>query len=103
MLKGTDIWIDEDFPKKVQEERKVLIQQMKEARKKGYRTQLRYNKLIINGTVYEAKDLLSNEQENSTDEDTNNERKRKMHERSPNSQVTESQLKRVNTEPNPKN
>lgn len=47
LLRGTDIWIEEDLPKKVQEERKLLIGKMKEARQNGLRAFIRYNKLII--------------------------------------------------------
>lgn len=51
-LKGSDIWIEEDFPKNIQEERRGLIPRLKEARNKGYRAVLRYNKLIVDGEIY---------------------------------------------------
>ncbi|CAH1107522.1 unnamed protein product [Psylliodes chrysocephalus] len=60
-LKGTNIWIDEDYPKEVQEERRKLIIKMKEARNKGHKAQLRYNKLIINDELYREKDTDQNQ------------------------------------------
>ncbi|CAH1101650.1 unnamed protein product [Psylliodes chrysocephalus] len=62
-LKGTNILIDENYPKEVQEERRKLIIKMKEARNKGHKAQLRYNKLIINDELYKEKDTHQNEEE----------------------------------------
>ncbi|VEN42895.1 unnamed protein product, partial [Callosobruchus maculatus] len=53
-LKGTNVWIDEDYPKEVREDRRKLIPELKEARNRGYRATLRYNKLVINGDIYKA-------------------------------------------------
>ncbi|KAK4880782.1 hypothetical protein RN001_008928 [Aquatica leii] len=56
-LKGSDIWIDEGYTKKVQEERKKLIPLLKEAREKGQTAYLIYDKLKIYnkaGTFYES-------------------------------------------------
>ncbi|CAH1105655.1 unnamed protein product [Psylliodes chrysocephalus] len=61
-LKGTNIWIDEDYPKEVQEERRKLVIKMKETRNKGYKAQLRYNKLIIIDELYREKDTDQNEE-----------------------------------------
>lgn len=48
-LKDTRIWIEEDYPKKVNEERKKLRPHLIEARKKGQHAIIKYNALIING------------------------------------------------------
>lgn len=40
-------WIDEDYLKEILEKRKLLITRLEEARIKGYRAFLRYNKLIV--------------------------------------------------------
>ena len=50
-LKGTTIWIDEDFPKDVQEKRMTLIPRLKEARDRGHRAVLKYDKLIVDGEI----------------------------------------------------
>lgn len=55
-LKGTDIWIEEDFPKNIQEERRALIPKLKDARNRGYRAVLRYNKLIVDGEIYSERE-----------------------------------------------
>lgn len=56
-LKGSDIWISEDYTKQVQQQRKILIGHMKEARSKGYRANISYNKLIINGEYYNTEQV----------------------------------------------
>ncbi|KAK4884065.1 hypothetical protein RN001_000336 [Aquatica leii] len=61
-LKGTKIYITEDFPKKIQEERKFLIEKMKEARQEGNRAYVVYNKLIINSTSYKVQQLSEDQQ-----------------------------------------
>jgi hypothetical protein len=48
-LKGTDIWITEDFTKKVQQERKQLILHFKQAKQDGHKALIKYDKLIISG------------------------------------------------------
>lgn len=51
-LKGSTIYVNEDFPKEIQIQRKALIQHLKEARANGDKAILKYNKLIINGVEY---------------------------------------------------
>lgn len=92
-LKGTDIWIDEDYPKEVQEERRRLIPEMKEARNKGYSAQMKYNKLIINNEVYQAENLT--EMEENKIKGSNNNQKRKVDVRSPESNTLVEQLKKI--------
>lgn len=46
-LKGTNIYINEDFSDLVQQRRRELLPKLKEAREKGERASLRYDKLII--------------------------------------------------------
>ncbi|KAF2881117.1 hypothetical protein ILUMI_25065, partial [Ignelater luminosus] len=48
-LRNTNIWIEEDLPKKIQEERKELVAKMKEARQKRFKAFLRYDKLLVEG------------------------------------------------------
>ena len=58
-LKGTKIWVEEDYTKEIQRERKELIPHLKEAREKGYSAKLRYNKLIVNNEIYTAQELTT--------------------------------------------
>ncbi|KAF5296553.1 hypothetical protein FQA39_LY12471 [Lamprigera yunnana] len=51
-LKGTNIWISEDYSKQVQKQRKLLLPYMKKARTKGNKANFDQNKLIINGERY---------------------------------------------------
>lgn len=46
-LKGTNIYINEDFSDVVQQRRRELLPKLKAAREKGERASLRYDKLII--------------------------------------------------------
>lgn len=46
-LKGTDIFINEDFPEAVQQKRKELLPAMRAARERGEIAYLRYDKLIV--------------------------------------------------------
>lgn len=83
-LKGTSIGIDEDYPKNIQEERKSLIPHMKEARNRGYRAFLRYNKLIVDNKVYRMEDLERKEGVKCNDDEVENTgQKRTAQERSP--------------------
>lgn len=91
-LKGTNIWIDEDFPKDIQEERKILIPKLKEANSRGQKAQLRYNKLIINGKIHCVKDFALGETGNQG-RDVDNKRKTDM--RSPESAKLEEQLSKI--------
>lgn len=96
-LKGSNMWIDEDYTKEILEERKTLIIQLKDARKKGYRAQLKYNKLIINNEVYEAKDFitkdLEKEREHIDEEEQTTGIKRTVSERSPTNDTVMDKLK----------
>jgi hypothetical protein len=51
-LKGTNCFINEQFPPEIVEQRKELIKVMKEKKSSGHRTRLVYNKLYIDGVVY---------------------------------------------------
>lgn len=96
-LKGTNIWLEEDYTKEIIEERKKLIPHLKEARKEGHKAVLKYNKLIINDTVYEAKKLETQEEEKftGTDEINKNEKKRTVSERSPQGNASTGQLTKI--------
>lgn len=86
-LKGTNIWIGDDFSKKVQEERKALIPHLKEARKQGHKALLMYNKLMVNGEAYKLEDL-----EETTAQKDN---KRTASERSPGNEEQNQQLRKI--------
>lgn len=93
-LKGSDIWIDEDYPKEIQEERKLLIPKLKEARSKGHKAQLKYNKLIIDNKVYDISSLKPKEK-TSQGNVLERDRKRKTNMRSPEADKLEEQLRKV--------
>lgn len=65
-LKGSDIWISEDYSKQVQEQRKLLVPHMKEARTKGNKAILRHNKLIINDESYTIEQIEKQTDDNQT-------------------------------------
>lgn len=65
-LKGTDIWIAEDYSKMVQEIRKSLIPFLKDARNNGCKAIIRYDKLIVNGKMYSPEDLIQKTEEDET-------------------------------------
>ncbi len=46
-LKGSNIYINEDYPESVRKRRKELIPKMKAARERGDIAFLRYDKLIV--------------------------------------------------------
>lgn len=70
-LKGTNIYINEDFPKEIMEQRKQLLKYSKVARDKGCRTKIIYNKLYINDKLYTLSELeAQNETEIETEEET---------------------------------
>lgn len=103
-LKGTEIWIDEDYPKEVQEERRQLIPIMKTAREQGQKAQLRYNKLIINNELY--KKDPGNTQETGAGEQqytSSRSNKRKVQIRSPETNTLEEQLRKITKTAIPKN
>lgn len=94
-LSGTDIWIDEDFSKTVQEERKALVPHLKEERKKGNRAYLRFNKLIVNGEAYTIKDIRRGDEIGKNVTNENNSQKRTITERSPEGNSFEGQMRKI--------
>jgi hypothetical protein len=52
-LKGTDFYVSEDFIKPVRDTRKLLQPFLHEAKSKQQRASLRYDKLLIEGVLYE--------------------------------------------------
>lgn len=91
-LKGTNIWIDEDYPKRIQEERKLLIPELKKARVRGQHAKLRYNKLIIDGKEVGANDVNTSEPVLRGNTVAN---KRKTDMRSPEAAKLEEQLRKI--------
>lgn len=51
-LKGTNFYINEQFPPEINEQRRQLIHIAKEKQRQGHRTRLVYNKLYIDGVPY---------------------------------------------------
>lgn len=93
-LKGTDIWVDEDYPKKIQEDRALLIPELKKARSSGKRAQLRYDKLIVDGKIVNTSAAQTTTTELKTRETTTG-NKRKTDMRSPEAAKLEEQLKKI--------
>uniref|UniRef100_A0A1Y1KNT7 L1 transposable element RRM domain-containing protein n=2 Tax=Photinus pyralis TaxID=7054 RepID=A0A1Y1KNT7_PHOPY len=86
-LKGTQIYITEDFPKHVMEERKVLSKHLKKAREMGHRAFMKYNKLIVNGEEYGVEDIFE-ESSNEIPEQDATKKGRTISQRSPQSVVS---------------
>ncbi|GLV46102.1 hypothetical protein CBL_10762 [Carabus blaptoides fortunei] len=61
-LKGTEIYINEDFPKEIQNQRRELIKYMKTARTQGHEVTLLYNKLKINDKIYTLEQFEEDEE-----------------------------------------
>lgn len=102
-LKGTNIWIDEDYTKETMEERKRLIPIMKEAREQGHRAYLKHNKLVIDNEVYETKgegEEKSEKERENTQEGPSISNKRSVSVRSPNSGLEEQLRKMTRTSKN---
>ncbi|GLV44750.1 hypothetical protein CBL_05217 [Carabus blaptoides fortunei] len=60
-LQGTEIYINEDFPKEIQNQRRELIKYMKTARAQGHEVTLLYKKLKINDKIYTLEQLEEDE------------------------------------------
>lgn len=56
-LKGTNIFLEHDFPKEMVETRKALRTHLRKAKQEGNRAFLSNEKLIINGTPYSLSEL----------------------------------------------
>ena len=63
LLQGSNISIANDLIKEDRETQKILTRHFKEAKSQNLETKILNNKLIINGDIYTAKDLLSLEKE----------------------------------------
>ena len=84
-LKGTEIYISEDFPKEVLDQRRELVKYMKAARERGQNANLAYNKLKVDGSIYTLDQLTEEENIGNPDERMvkTNVAKRTVYERSP--------------------
>lgn len=60
-LKGTGVYISNDYIQEENEERKILVTHLKQAREKNYNAKIYKNKLVINGEFYAIEDLLDGE------------------------------------------
>lgn len=56
-LKGSNIYIDEDYTQEIREERKILREVLKKEKQEGKNAYIKYNKLISNKEVYTIKDV----------------------------------------------
>lgn len=105
-LKGSDIWINEDYPREIQEERRKLFPKLKQAREKGYRAHIRYNKLIIDNKASESEDMRRDSHQAAITEgerDASHSIKRTVSERSPGESPLEKQLNKIAKTGKPKN
>lgn len=97
-LKESDIFIDEDLPKEIQQKRKQLLPYMKKAREGGEKAYLNYDKLKIGNNLYTTEDLQTVEEEikrKNADTSGPDEHKRKgrtMSERSPGQEMIRTKL-----------
>lgn len=58
LLKGTNCYLNEDFPKEVRDERKILYQWVKEDVERSNTAKLRYNYVLLNGNKIFVKDII---------------------------------------------
>ena len=61
-LRGTEIYVNEDYTKKMQKQRKDLVKFVKIAREQGHEATLMYNNLKINERMYTLEQLSEEEQ-----------------------------------------
>lgn len=94
-LKGTNVWIEKDYSKKVQEERKALIPQLKEARQKGYMAYLKHNVLVVNKEVYHARNLGNETREADHEDRIKENYKRTINDRSPENNSIDEQKRKI--------
>ncbi|XP_031334052.1 uncharacterized protein PF11_0207-like [Photinus pyralis] len=67
-LRGTEIYISEDYPKHIIETRRTLIPYMKKTRETGHHSYIKYDKLMVNGEEYKLEELEVQEpEETNTD------------------------------------
>lgn len=52
LLKGSNFGMNDQFPKEIQQRRKILIPIMKDFREKGKRAALSVDKLYVDGTLF---------------------------------------------------
>lgn len=78
-LKNARVWIADDYPKTILEERKELLKHMKKAREEGCRANIIYNKVIIDGESYTVEQItqLQRQREEATDEGEDKEGKKR--------------------------
>lgn len=76
LLKGTNVKIQPEYTKQVMDERKILQPFLKDAKKKGQKAYLVYNKLIIGEHIYTANEIKekSKEQTNPSDQSEDSEK-----------------------------
>lgn len=97
-LKGTDVWLDEDYPRSIREERRVLIAKAKEAKQQGHRAYVGYNRLVVDGdpfTAEEARRDMWRGEKNNKEGQKSSGQKRSVLERSPDGDSLEEQIQRI--------
>lgn len=76
-LKGSEIWIREDFPPKIMEKRRKLRKHQVDARSKGLVAMMKYDKLVVGEEVYCIQDLEDEDGNSKVEfEDANTKKKR---------------------------
>lgn len=64
-LKGTEISISEDLIDEDREERKILVEALKQARNQNKKAVIRGNRIIIDSTKFSATDILNDKHKNN--------------------------------------
>ena len=90
-LRGSKIWIEEEYTKRTQNERKRLIPFLKQARQGGDKAILKFNKLIINNTAHKIEEL-----EEIKGKEVRMKPARTISERSPESEQIGEQIRKIN-------
>lgn len=72
LLKGSGIFIDNDYPKEDYDKRKFLKSQVKLAKEKKYTAKIKNNTLIINGDIYTYEELKAKSEDTREEFDQSN-------------------------------
>lgn len=101
-LRGTNIYMDEDYSRDIQKQRKELLKYMKEFRAEGHTAVVRYNKIIINGDTYSLEQIKT-----IREQEENKKKGRTVSQRSPGDnpqeELRDKLMKITNTGNTPKN
>ncbi|KAL3286045.1 hypothetical protein HHI36_000558 [Cryptolaemus montrouzieri] len=105
ILKGTKIYIKEDYPKSFLKQKKMVFKYMIEARKAGDIKHMKYDSLAINGEIFTLEQLEKNN-ENKEEKEGNTEttiKERTLSERSPSNEIEDGRPMKITRGENSKN